>query len=134
MSKDNIIPNDSYVQKLEEAVQIRLFKPSSPQDILQRAINLIDKKGKDYNSGGVSQADYYIRGVASIHEMLHHKWLRAKSLIGQLENNPDAKPNFESLGDTFIDMVNYAAFAASWLEGGIDGQTNKDPLNRKPKV
>jgi hypothetical protein len=34
--------------------------------------------------------------------------------------------NFESLQDTFIDMVNYAAIAAAWCRGEIDGQYYSD--------
>ena len=40
-------------------------------------------------------------------------------------------PNFESLEDTYKDMINYASFAVSYLRGKMEGQdTNRDMFNK----
>ena len=49
--------------------------------------------------------------------MIHQKLLRAQSL---LEADGDVK--FESLEDTYKDMINYCSFAVSYLRGKMDGQ------------
>lgn len=54
-------------------------------------------------------------------DIIHTKYLRAISLIEKMEAGGDS-PEFESLNDTFIDMANYAAIAAAWCRGEIDGQ------------
>ena len=48
-----------------------------------------------------------------------------------MELDPSYEPNFESVEDSFKDMINYASFAVSFIRGGIDGQDpNRDFLNR----
>lgn len=104
---------------------------NTPDVILAQAAKLYRKKSQDYRSkaSGIKHSEFYPQGVKTIHDILHGKMLRAKSLIANIESNQPS-PNFESLKDTFIDIINYAAFACSWLDGDLDGQTNKDPLNR----
>ena len=39
--------------------------------------------------------------------------------------------NYESLHDSAVDLINYAAFFAAYLDGDIDGQTpERDIFNR----
>lgn len=104
---------------------------NTPDVILAQAAELYRKKSQDYRSkvSGIKHSEFYPQGVKTIHDILHGKMLRARSLIANIESNQPS-PNFESLKDTFIDIINYAAFACSWLDGDLDGQTNKDPLNR----
>jgi len=55
-----------------------------------------------------------------------------KSILETIERNPNYEPNFESLEDTFKDMINYCSFAIAWMREDIDGQsTNRDILNRE---
>lgn len=80
------------------------------------AATLLAKKKKDYRSG-VTLADYFPFGHHSYAQMLHTKMLRIISLVSVIEQN--SQPNFESLRDTLIDMMNYAAF---YVEAIDDGQ------------
>ena len=101
--------------------------------ILNECVELQLRKSRDYQnpSSTVVQADYYPSGVKTILEIMHAKMLRAKSLIEAFEASPSAAPNFESIEDTFKDLINYGSFAASWCRDGIPGQnTNNDILNR----
>lgn len=110
-------------------------EPRSIQ-ILQECADLQRKKSTDYQNPNsrVKQADYYPSGARTIVEILQAKILRLRSVIDAMENDPDYKPNFESLGDSFRDLINYASFGASWLEGGIKGQSeNVDFINRPKK-
>ena len=60
------------------------------------------------------------------------KVLRMRSVIEAMENDPNYNPNFESLEDSAIDLINYSSFFASYINSGIDGQdTSRDFLNRK---
>ena len=99
--------------------------------VLQECIDLQLKKSQDYQNpnSNVTQAMHYRRGVDSIHDIMQGKLYRAQSL---LESGGD--PNFESLEDTYKDLINYASFAVSWLRGGIPGQhPDRNMFNAKRK-
>lgn len=101
--------------------------------VLQECAELQTKKSNDYQNPNsrIVQADYYPRGVNSILDVIHGKVLRAQSVIEAMENDPTYKPNFESLEDSFKDMINYASFAVAYCRGKIPGQTDdRDFLNR----
>jgi hypothetical protein len=109
----------------------------TPPEVLSKAREIMLSKGRDYQNpaSSVRQADYYANGILTIHDILHAKMTRAKSLIETARNDPDYKVNHESLADSFVDMINYAAFAVSWLSCGIDGQElSRDMFNREVVV
>lgn len=87
--------------------------------ILQECIDLQLRKSQDYQNpnSNVVQAMHYRRGVDSIHDIMHGKMLRAQSLL-----ESDSTANFESLEDTYKDLINYASFAVSYLRGKMEGQ------------
>ena len=92
------------------------------------------KKSNDYQNpnSNIRQADYYPRGVASLLDIVHAKTLRMFSVLEAMENDPNYKPNFESLEDSAKDLINYGSFIAAYIRGGIDGQQpDRDFLNRK---
>ena len=100
--------------------------------VLQECAELQSKKSEDYqnSNSNVKQADHYRRGVDSIHDTMHGKMLRAQSL---LESGNTA--NFESLEDTYKDLINYASFAVSYIRGKMEGQKPElDYLNRPKNV
>jgi hypothetical protein len=97
--------------------------------VLHECIDLQLKKSQDYQNpnSNVTQAMHYRRGIDSIHDIMQGKLYRAQSL---LESGQPA--NFESLEDTYKDLINYASFAVAWLRGGIPGQdTTRDIFNKK---
>jgi hypothetical protein len=97
--------------------------------VLHECIDLQLKKSQDYQNpnSNVTQAMHYRRGIDSIHDIMQGKLYRAQSL---LESGQSA--NFESLEDTYKDLINYASFAVAWLRGGIPGQdTTRDIFNKK---
>lgn len=105
--------------------------------VLQECAELQTKKSNDYQNPNsrIVQADYYPRGVNSILDVIHGKVLRAQSVIEAMENDPNYTPNFESLEDSFKDMINYASFAVAYCRGKIQGQDPKrDFLNRPIKI
>ena len=98
--------------------------------VLQECIDLQIRKSQDYQNpnSNVVQAMLF-RSVDSIHDTMHGKMLRAQSL---LESGSAA--NFESLEDTYKDLINYASFAVSYIRGKMEGQDpNRDYLNRPKK-
>ena len=97
--------------------------------VLQECIDLQLKKSQDYQSdrSNVTQAMHYRRGVDTIHDIILGKITRATSL---LESGKD--PNFESLEDTYKDMINYASFAVSYMRGKMDGQQSGRDMFNKP--
>ncbi len=102
--------------------------------ILTQAAELQRRKSADYQSADstVVQADYYPNGVATIQDIIWGKVLRARSLI---EGGKAA--NFESLEDTYLDIINYASFAVAYLRGGVPGQdfAARDAFNKaRPPV
>ena len=104
--------------------------------ILKQASEVQLKKGNDYQNPNsrVRQADYYPRGCATILDTMAAKVLRMQSVLEAMETDPDYEPNFESLEDSCIDIINYASFFAAYMKGGIDGQSpDRDFLNRPIK-
>lgn len=98
---------------------------------LEECIQLQLKKSQDYQNpnSNVVQAMHYRRGIDSIHDIMQGKLYRAQSL---LESNRADSANFESLEDTYKDLINYASFAVAWLRYGIPGQDkDRDIFNRK---
>ena len=102
-------------------------------NVLRECIELQLKKSRDYQNphSTVLQAHYYPSGVRTIHEIMHAKMLRIKSVMEAMESDPAYSPNFESLEDSFKDLINYSSFAVAWCRKGVPGQDeNTDFLNR----
>jgi len=100
--------------------------------VLRECIELQNKKGQDYQAAesSVRQADYYPSGVLTIHEIMHAKMLRMKSLMEKM-NTPGAVVEFESIEDSAKDLINYASFLVAYARGKVDGQrTNRDMFNK----
>ena len=96
--------------------------------VLQECAELQARKSEDYQNEGsnVLQAMHYRRGVDSIHDIIQGKCYRAQSL---LESTGD--PNFESLEDTYKDIINYCSFAVSYMRGKMEGQSSdRDMFNK----
>ena len=102
--------------------------------VLQECIDLQKRKSQDYQNpnSNIVQSMHYRRGVSTIHDMISQKLLRAQSLLEPQENGESREPNFESLEDTYKDLINYASFAVSYLRGKMEGQDpDRDIFNRK---
>jgi hypothetical protein len=118
-------------------ITLKVTDPSNdPESVkaLRECIELQLRKSRDYQNPNsrVKQADYYPSGVKTIHEICHAKMLRALSVMEAMEKDPAYSQNFESLEDSFKDMINYASFAISYCRGQITGQSkDHDMFNRK---
>jgi hypothetical protein len=102
--------------------------------VLQQAAEIQTRKSNDYQNPNsrIKQADYYPRGCASILDVMNGKILRIQSVMEAMENDPEYKPNFESMEDSAVDLINYASFFVAYMRGGIEGQSaDRDFLNRK---
>lgn len=102
--------------------------------VLQECAEVQNKKSQDYQNdkSRIVQADYYPRGIASIMDIIHAKTLRLWSVLEAMENDPDYNPNFESMEDSFKDLINYASFGVAYCRGKIPGQRqDRDFLNRE---
>lgn len=101
--------------------------------VLKKAAEIQVKKGNDYQNPNsrVRQADYYPRGCATLLDTMAAKVLRMQSVLEAMEQDSSYNPNFESLEDSCLDIINYASFFASYMNQGIDGQDGtRDFLNR----
>ena len=97
--------------------------------VLKECIDLQLSKSDDYQNpnSNVVQAMHYRRGVDTIHDIMAQKMLRAQSILESSHS-----PNYESLEDTYKDLINYASFAVSYMRGKMDGQdSNRDIFNQK---
>ena len=104
--------------------------------VLQRAAEIQAKKSNDYQNPNsrIKQADYYVRGCSTILDTIHAKVLRMQSVCEAMESDAEYTQNFESLEDSCLDLINYASFFASYMNGEMEGQDpNRDMFNR-PKV
>ena len=104
-------------------------------NVLAECIELQISKSADYQSdgSGITQADYYVRGIDTIYDEMHKKMLRIKSVLHKIRNGE--KVNHESLEDSLKDLINYSSFGVAWLRTGIPGQNpNNDIFNGQSKV
>ena len=102
-------------------------------EVLRKAAEIQNKKGNDYQNPNsrIKQAMYYPRGCSSLLDIMYAKVLRMQSVMEAMEQDPNYNPNFESLEDSCIDIINYASFFAAYMKNGIDGQDeDRDFLNR----
>jgi len=83
------------------------------QQILKDAAALKEAKSNDYQGSKWSEEDYFPFGTQSYTHMLWTKMLRLRSV---LEREGKEEINFESAEDTLIDMINYSAMFAAYLE------------------
>ena len=78
--------------------------------VLEAAADLKLKKSQDYQGSQFTEEDYFPFGHHSYIHMLHTKMLRIRSVAEQ------DTTNFESLYDSLIDMINYAAMYGAWVK------------------
>lgn len=112
--------------------EITMQDPESV-NVLKECIELQLKKSRDYQNpnSSIKQADYYPSGILTIHEIMHAKMLRMRSVMEAMLNDTNYSQNFESLEDSAKDLINYASFFVAYSRGKINGQDeNKNAFNR----
>ena len=100
-----------------------------------KAIQL--KKSNDYQNAEsrIKQAQYYPHGCATILDLIHSKVLRMYSVMEAMENDKNYQPNFESLEDSAIDLINYGSFFVAYMRGKMEGQDpTRNFLNKKIEI
>ena len=102
--------------------------------VLNEAAELQRRKSEDYQSAAsrIKQADHYPRGCATILDMMHQKMTRLYSVMEAAEAG--GAPNFESMEDTAVDLINYASFFVSYSRGEMDGQNLACDMFNRPHV
>lgn len=104
-------------QLLEE-----LSKRSGTVKYLAKAGLIQLKKSEDYNNGQNSIRSYFPFGLMSYSQMIHTKSQRLISLaVAEKQDNP----NFESVTDTALDLINYATFLAEYSD--ISDMSDSEP-------
>lgn len=79
----------------------------------EEAYDLRNLKDQDYNSGSVTIDDYYPFGIESYLHMILTKATRLKSL-----GTSKRDPNYESMRDNLLDLMNYCAIMIDRLDKG----------------
>ena len=105
---------ESGQQRILSIDELNIFARMSP--VFKEVTEIAIKKSQDYNNGNgqpTSRAAYFPFGLLSYAQMLHTKSQRLNSLAQQ-----DKAPNNESVRDTLLDMINYAAFAVEAIDKG----------------
>ena len=92
-------------------------------EVLQECIDLMERKGQDYNS--IPQADYYdaVGGDKALFVMIWQKVQRIRSLL-----ELPGESNFEGIDDSLRDLINYASFMVEYREGKMEGQSTSSPI------
>lgn len=104
--------------------------------VLRSCIDLQKKKANDYQNPAstIKQADYYPNGVSTILDIIHAKKLRMDSVVAAMRGDSTYNPNFESLEDSAMDMINYCSFLVAYSRGKLSGQRDdRDFLNQIKK-
>lgn len=78
--------------------------------LITPAMDLVLKKDQDYNSV-VTREQYFPFGHKSHVQMIY---VKATRLVNLAESGE--KPNFESVRDTALDLINYCLFYLEYLE------------------
>lgn len=109
----NQVPMPNLQQIPSEQLLAELsFRGGHPGALADAALLCI-KKSQDYNPGQndphkVDRTAYFPFGATSYAQMLHTKSQRFNSLVQKQQ--AAIQPNFESLRDTALDIINYAGF------------------------
>lgn len=84
--------------------------------LIDEAMNLVTAKQQDYQSAAstITLADYFPFGHKSYIQMLHTKVTRLRSLAESVDAGET--PNFESIKDSVLDLINYAVFYLKYLQ------------------
>ena len=101
--------------------------------VLKECAELQIKKSNDYQNdkSRIKQADYYPNGAQTILDIMTGKVNRMHSVLDAMKDDEQYVENFESLHDSAVDLINYAAFFAAYLDHDIDGQDpSRDIFNR----
>jgi len=93
--------------------------------LFDEATRVRRERGEVYNNGGICLEDYFIYGYKSLLHELHKKVLRLISLESV------GKCSIKEMGDSLVDLVNYAAFMYERLEekakrGGDTNGSNEE--------
>ena len=81
--------------------------------LVNQAKALVIRKGEDYNVA-VDLHDSSPFGDMSYVQMLHMKVTRLRSLTAVIANG--GEPNFDSVLDTTLDLLNYTVFYLDYLQ------------------
>jgi hypothetical protein len=106
-------PEDPLENYSSEELLKSLSKRGGHPGAVADAVLLCIRKSADYNHGQmdphtIDRTSYFPFGTVSYAQMLHTKTERFVSITRKaLDNEPT---NFESLGDTALDIINYAGF------------------------
>ena len=73
--------------------------------LIEPALAIVEKKHQDYGNATAGLDSYFPFGDKSYLQMMHVKMQRLLSLAKSKE-----EPNFESMYDTVLDLINYAVF------------------------
>ena len=107
-------PYYDYMLRMHQAAEAEIKeKPMAKVtaiQILKDAADLKERKSKDYQGGMWSEEDYFPFGNESYIHMMWTKMLRIRNVAEKDD------VNFESLTDSLVDMINYAAMFAAYLE------------------
>lgn len=109
---------------------------SEIENIFFEAIKIINKKSNTYQNQNstVKQADYYPHGCITLYDLMNTKILRIKSILDTIESDEKYIPDFESLEDSCIDLINYTVFFIAYTRKLINGQDiNKNIFNKEIK-
>ncbi len=90
--------------------------------------DIIVSKSNDYGDPDHAKRSYFPFGNYSYAHMLHTKMERIKNVVKLLEEGK--KPNNESLRDSVIDLMNYAAFYAQYLKEEQENGINNSNISK----
>jgi hypothetical protein len=79
--------------------------------LIQPALDIVVKKHEDYGNDDIGLHSYFPLGLPSYAQMLHVKTQRLVSFA-----RDEREPNFESVKDNLLDLINYAVFTLDYLE------------------
>lgn len=82
-------------------------------ELINPAIVLVLRKHEDYNKGEATLEQYFPFGDYSYIQMTHLKALRLVSLASL---DVGSAPNYDSIKDTVLDLINYCVFYLDYLE------------------
>jgi len=92
---------------VDHAQYIKLITP---------AMETVVKKHQDYGDDKLGLHSYFPYGMPSYVQMMHVKTQRLVALTKLAR-----EPNYESVNDTLMDLINYAVFALDYLDKDPDG-------------
>lgn len=104
------------------------------EETFNESKKLVKGRSKAYNSDE-SIIDYWINGESDLMYEINKKCIRLRRQLKEGLLEKSSEDTFDSIDDTLLDLINYAAFMRAYLkvQGALSGRENQVRSSSQPQ-